>query len=90
MANAGFQVFDKLTGTSVFGPVAISSIWAGFGGACENGGRGDPVVIYDQLADRWIISQFATPGGASARKMSASPFHRQATRLAPGIGTIFI
>jgi hypothetical protein len=66
MANAGFQVFDKLTGTSVFGPVATSSIWAGFGGACENGGRGNPVVIYDQLADRWIISQSAIPGGATS------------------------
>ena len=65
MVNEGLQVFDKLTGTSVFGPVAISSIWAGFGGACQFGGGGDPVVIYDQLADRWIISQFATPSGAS-------------------------
>ena len=65
MVNAGLQVFDKLTGTSVFGPVAISSIWSGFGGACQFGGGGDPVVIYDQLADRWIISQFATPSGAS-------------------------
>ena len=64
MVNEGLQVFDKLTGTSLLGPVAISSIWSGFGGACQNGGNGDPVVIYDQLADRWIISQFATPSGA--------------------------
>ena len=35
MVNAGLQVFDKLTGTSLFGPVAISSIWSGFGGACR-------------------------------------------------------
>ena len=65
MVNEGLQVFDKLTGTSLLGPVAISSIWSGFGGACQSGGNGDPVVIYDQLADRWIISQFATPSGAS-------------------------
>ena len=65
MVNARPPGFDKLTGTSVFGPVAISSIWSGFGGACQFGGNGDPVVIYDQLADRWIISQFATPSGAS-------------------------
>src|SRR4029077_4410555 len=42
-----------------------SSIWSGFGGACQNGGNGDPIVVYDQLADRWIISQFATPSGSS-------------------------
>src|SRR5438128_664205 len=64
MVNEGLQVFDKVTGTSQFGPVAIGSIWSGFGGACQSG-SGDPVVIYDQLADRWIISQFAVPSGAS-------------------------
>jgi hypothetical protein len=65
MVNEGLQVFDKLSGASVFGPVSISSVWSGFGGACQNGGNGDPIVVYDQLADRWIISQFATPSGAS-------------------------
>ena len=65
MVNEGFQVFDKVTGTSVFGPVAITSVWSGFGGACQNGGSGDPIVVYDQLSDRWIISQFAVPSGAS-------------------------
>ena len=63
MVNDGYQVFDKTTGTSVLGPNSISSLWSGFGGACENGGAGDPVVLYDQLADRWIISQFATATG---------------------------
>ena len=65
MVNEGLQVFDKLTGTSILGPIGISSVWSGFGGACQNGGSGDPIVIYDQLADRWIISQFAVPSGAS-------------------------
>ena len=63
MVNAGYQVFDKATGDSVLGPNSISSLWAGFGGACETGGAGDPIVLYDQLADRWIISQFATATG---------------------------
>ena len=30
----------------------------GFGGACETTNDGDPVVLYDQFADRWLISQF--------------------------------
>ncbi|HXD32667.1 MAG TPA: choice-of-anchor D domain-containing protein, partial [Pyrinomonadaceae bacterium] len=59
MVNNGFQVFDKTTGASTFGPAGISTLWAGFGGVCQNNGRGDPVVMYDQLADRWIITQFA-------------------------------
>src|SRR6266699_884819 len=68
MVNEGIQVFDKLTGTSLLGPVAITSIWSGFGGACQTGGNGDPIVEYDQLADRWIISQFATPSGSTVTR----------------------
>ncbi len=59
MVNEGFQVFDKTTGASLLGPSGISTIWSGFGGVCESNGGGDPVVMYDQLADRWIITQFA-------------------------------
>src|SRR5215204_5550532 len=57
--NEEFQVFDKATGASLLGPSGIETVWGGFGGVCETNGRGDPVVLYDQLADRWIISQFA-------------------------------
>src|ERR1044072_6374817 len=59
MVNEGFQVFDKTTGASLLGPSGISTIWGGFGGVCEFNGNGDPVLLYDQLADRWVISQFA-------------------------------
>src|SRR5436305_4105502 len=59
IVNEGYQVFDKRTGNSVLGPNSISSIWTGFGGVCANGGSGDPIVLYDHLANRWLISQFA-------------------------------
>ena len=59
IVNEGYQVFDKNTTASILGPNSISSIWTGFGGACELRGQGDPVVLYDHLADRWVISQFA-------------------------------
>ena len=59
MVNEGLQVFNKLTGASLLGPVGISSLWAGMGGVCETNGSGDPVVLYDHLANRWLISQFA-------------------------------
>src|SRR5205809_5080461 len=63
IVNEGYQVFDKATGTSVLGPNSISSVWTGFGGVCETGGSGDPVMLYDHLADRWVISQFAGAAG---------------------------
>ena len=59
IVNEAYQVFDKATGNSVRGPNSISSIWSGFGGVCQNNGSGDPVVLYDHLANRWLISQFA-------------------------------
>jgi len=59
IVNEGFEVFDKNTGNSVFGPVGIATLWAGLGGVCETNGHGDPVVVYDALANRWVISQFA-------------------------------
>ncbi len=34
-------------------------VWQGFGGPCEQYNDGDPIVQYDQLADRWILTQFA-------------------------------
>jgi hypothetical protein len=57
------QVFDKLSGTSRLGPISMRSLWSNLGGVCKNRSSGDPVVVYDRLADRWIISQFATPIG---------------------------
>ena len=62
MANLSFQIFNK-TGTSLFGPVANNTLWSGFGTSCETSNSGDPVVLYDQLADRWLLSQF-TAGSA--------------------------
>jgi len=59
-----FAVYSKRDGTLQLGPAPIHSLWNGFGGLCENGGEtatysdgGDPVVLYDHLADRWLVSQ---------------------------------
>ena len=61
MCNLSFQIFNK-TGTSVFGPAANNTLWAGFGGECQTDNSGDPVVLYDRLADRWFLSQFTASG----------------------------
>src|SRR5436190_12527156 len=61
MANLHFQIFDK-SGNSLFGPAANNTLWAGFGGDCQTDNAGDPVVLYDQLADRWILTQFTSSG----------------------------
>jgi hypothetical protein len=61
MSNLHFEIFDR-TGTVLFGPTANNTLWTGFGGPCETENAGDPVVLYDQLADRWLLSQFTANG----------------------------
>jgi len=58
VVNQGLAVFSK-TGAVVMGPMNTSMVWSGFAGICSTNGFGDGVVRYDQLADRWVISQFA-------------------------------
>ena len=60
MVNLSFAIYDR-NGTKLYGPVAGNTLWQGFGGPCETTNDGDPVVLYDHLADRWIMTQFALP-----------------------------
>jgi hypothetical protein len=57
--NTVFEVRDKATGNLVYGPADGSTLWQGFGGPCETRNDGDPIVIYDKAAQRWLFSQFA-------------------------------
>lgn len=62
MVNSNFEIYDKV-GTSLFGPANFNTLFVGFGGDCENENAGDPIVLYDQLADRWLLTQFTDPTG---------------------------
>ena len=61
MINLAFAVYDK-TGARLLGPVAIGALWQDFPITDCTDPSGDPVVLYDQFADRWILSQFTTSG----------------------------
>ena len=58
LVNQSFAVFNK-SGTPVYGPVPTNTLWGGFGGGCQTNDDGDGTVVYDKLADRWIIQQFS-------------------------------
>jgi len=59
IVNFTFQIFDK-SGNSLAGPTNPATLWssAPAGDACKSQ-RGDPYVLYDHLADRWVITYFA-------------------------------
>lgn len=58
--NLSFAVYSR-SGALLYGPAAGSTLWTGFGAPCETTNDGDPIAQYDQLADRWVMSQFALP-----------------------------
>lgn len=59
--NVSFAIWDK-SGARLYGPARVNALWSGFGGLCETTNDGDPTVVFDRLAERWIISQFAISG----------------------------
>src|SRR5437667_12149100 len=61
IVNLTFAVFDK-AGNKLLGPLAIGSLWSGFSVPDCTDPSGDPVVLYDQFMDRWLLSQFTTSG----------------------------
>jgi hypothetical protein len=68
--NTDFAVFNKdatrgAVGSVRYGPVAINTLWSGFGGLCQTDNDGDPTVVYDGIANRWVIAQFAVTGASS-------------------------
>lgn len=57
--NTSFAIFSKTSGALIAGPTAGNTLWSGFGGGCQSNNDGDPIVLYDKLAQRWIFSQFS-------------------------------
>jgi len=60
MVNVQTQIWDK-NGTSLAGPFNNINFWAGLPGPWSGTNDGDPIVLYDEIADRWMVSQFALP-----------------------------
>ena len=59
--NSSFKVFDK-NGNTLAGPTTYNSLFAPLTGTpCNGQNDGDPFVLYDHVADRWLISDFAFP-----------------------------
>src|SRR5260370_15483385 len=82
MVNVTIAVYDKSSGALQLGPAAIHTLWSGFGGLCELGGGtptfadgGDPVVLYDHLAGRWLVTQlqYDTTFTHTAQCLAVSP-----------------
>jgi hypothetical protein len=58
IVNSDFAVYSKATGVAVRHATPIDELWSGTNSECAAHNDGDPVVVYDQFADRWLLSQF--------------------------------
>lgn len=63
LVNAtGLAIYNK-AGIILAGyPKQLNALWSTTPGNCDSGNRGDPNVLYDELADRWLLSQFFESG----------------------------
>ena len=69
MTNVLVGIYTK-SGALIGGRFLLSSLFAPIGGVCAFFDDGDPFVLYDKLADRWILSQFGFTGQFSP------PYHQ--------------
>src|SRR5207244_812866 len=73
--NTSIGIFRKSDGVRVAAFSFDTFMSQGnFGNACDNQNFGDPVVVWDSGADRWIISDFAF--ALDSRGAPAAPYYQ--------------
>jgi len=74
LINIVFAVYDK-QGNRLTGPTKIGDVWTGFAIPDCTDPSGDPVVLYDKMEDRWVLSQFTTRGMNPNGTFNGLPFY---------------
>ncbi len=68
VVNCSYAIYNKL-GVKVLGPFASSTVWNGMP---NNSNDGDAVVLYDEIADRWLFTQFSLPSAGNFQMIAIS------------------
>jgi hypothetical protein len=58
-ANLLMRVYDK-TGNPLTPPFKMSHLFTALGGVCAANDEGDGIILYDSLADRWLVTQLGS------------------------------
>jgi len=61
MVNLTFAIYNK-SGSLLYGPADTGTLWQGFPIDDCTDPSGDPIVVYDNISNRWILTQFTTRG----------------------------
>ena len=70
--NTAYAIWTK-TGT-LLASFTEDQLWSSSATICNGSSQGDPIVLYDALADRWILSHFAFDVDGSGNPIS--PFYQ--------------
>ena len=57
--NTTYSIYDK-SGNQIIAPTAFNTLFAGVPGSSYN--NGDPIILYDEQADRWFAAEFSISG----------------------------
>ncbi len=58
--NTTYAIYNKSDGVKVAGPTAMNTLFGNVPGANYN--DGDPIILYDERADRWMAAEFSISG----------------------------
>ena len=67
--NTTYAIYDK-SGTKLAGPTNMNQLFSGVPGA--NCNDGDPIILYDEQADRWFATEFSLCGSNDLMLMAVS------------------
>jgi subtilisin-like proprotein convertase family protein len=71
-SGAYFRIYNK-SGAPLGAQTYLDNFIAASSGGFAYGGFGDPIVLYDALADRWLMSEFASSGNRMIVAVSTTP-----------------
>lgn len=60
--NTTYAIYDK-AGNILAGPTAMNLIFGSVPGANRN--DGDPIILYDEMADKWVVTEFSIPNSGT-------------------------
>ncbi len=67
--NTVYAIYSK-TGTLLAGPTNLNQLFGNVPGANYN--DGDPIILYDEQADRWLVTEFSITGSTNYMLMAVS------------------
>jgi hypothetical protein len=67
--GATYVIYNTADGSVAAGPFSMQGL--GSGGQCATG-HGDPIVVFDQLASRWLLTEFSNAGNNLCIYVSAT------------------